>query len=127
MKEKNERFLAFFFEDLEIIASLQNVANIGKTIIFISENPNLWRNLIEAKITSLKILIFLGQNYFENEQKLLNFPLFGASSNGFLKEIIAKLVDFAGDFSNISKVLSNSLVFFFLNKGRIFNGIFIEK
>lgn len=113
MKEKNERFLGFFFEDLDIMLDLQGVANIGKTMIFMSENPNLWRNLIEAKITSLKILHFLGQNYFENEQKLVNFPLFGASLNVFLKEIIAKLVDFAGDFSNISKVLSNSLVFFF--------------
>ena len=111
MKEKNERFLGFFFEDLEIMASLQNIVNIGKNIIFISENSNFWRNFIEAKIKSLKILQFLAQNYLENEQKMIDLPAFGSSLNGFLKEIIAKLVDFGGDFSSISKVLNNSLVF----------------
>ena len=101
------------------MAYLRNTINLP----ILGENPNFMRNLTEAKIKSLKILQFLAQNYLENEQKI---TIFGGFLYGFLQEIIGKLVDFGGDFLNVSQVLNNSLVGFFLKK-RDKNQISLEK
>jgi len=119
MKEKHEKYLIILFEDVQIIRGFQAIIDmsfLGQKGIFIEDNnnENCLKNLMNAKIKCFKCLQFLTQNYLENEQKQIVFPLIGSCLFTFLKEIIRKLIEFAGEFKNLSLILNGIVVSFFL-------------